>query len=685
MMNTVLKIVFGCILFSCLSLLSVPFCVQAATKQINITTKNYNGGKAIQEALDLQSGETPKYEQLTVYIKGGVYRITSSLLVYSNTKICADSDTLIYYCKGNNALSKRGRAPIISNFCSGKRGYEGASNITVEGGTWDFQGHAEGEHSGMTMEAFRFMHGRNFRVANVTMRNLYRSHFLTLEGVEYAEVTGCEFLDYTNQSIKKEAIHIDCVHNDHMAPSNQENIIYDDAICKHISISKCDFSRVPRGIGTHVAVAGLFPSDITISNNTFTDITYEAIKAYHYKNVRITGNTITRAGCGIKCYLYSTDNDKDEESNSNYVPALPGTTVENVPVFQNIVIQWNTIQEITNAKIGFGIHLAGNASRIIGGATVAYNVITTSSVLPSTKRSGIYVKYGNNIQLISNRVYRTGDTGILVAYGNGITAKGNVIGSTMGNGLTAKYCQGVTCSENAIAWTGKRGLQYKETKNSRIENNTIWKDKTGSIALTENSDSVIVNKNKLTSSMKNAICVSSSKKARIRYNTISRPKNYGIYAYKADQSRIEKNAVKRSKSTAIIGSTSSKILVKKNTIDKTGKYGILFTSAKRCRAKDNSIQRTKKYGIIYSDNSKNKKQNLNYPHVKLKKGEKEITGYTYKDMRVHAAKGKKAKKTKTQKDGKFVIKVPKLKKKQMYVIRVEDKLGNYLEKLATVK
>jgi len=683
--NTYIKIVFGCILFLCLSVLPLPLCARAATKQINITTKNYNGGKAIQEALNLQSGEKPKYEQLTVYIQGGTYKITSSLLVYGNTRICADGDTTIYYCRTDSASEKQGRAPIISNACSGKKGYEGAGNITIEGGTWDFQGHADGDHHGMTMEAFRFMHGKNFRVLNVTMRNLYRSHFLTLEGVRNVEVKGCEFREYTNPTIRKEAIHIDCVHNDHMAPSNQENIIYDDTICNDISISNCDFSHVPRGIGTHVAVAGLFPSNIVISNNTFSDITYEAIKAYHYKNVLITGNTITRAGCGIKCYLYSADSDKDEESRTNYVAALPETQVESVPVYQNIVIQWNTIREITDAKIGFGIHVVGNASRIISDVTVAYNVITISGTLPATKRSAIYVKYGNNIRLVANKIYRSGQTGILIAYGNDITVTGNSIITSGGNGLTARDCQRVNCNGNSIKWAGKRGLQYKATKNSRIERNTIWKDKTGSIALTDRSDSVVVNKNRMTYSKKNAIGVSSSRKAEITYNTIQSPKNFGIYAYKADKSKIRKNNVKKSKSTAIIGSTSSKIIVTKNTIDKTGKYGTLFTSAKSCQAKDNSIQKTKKYGIIYSSNSKNKKQNLNYPNVHLKKGEKEITGFTYKNMRVRAAKGKKAKLTKTKKDGKFVIKVPKLKKKQMYVIRVEDKSGNYLEKEAFVK
>lgn len=683
--NSILKIVFGCIFFSCLLILPVSSEAQAVSKQITITTKNYNGGKAIQEALNLQNGETPPYEQLTVYIQGGTYDITSSLLVYGNTKICADGDTIIRYCKKGNALDSQGRAPIISNACSGKGGYEGASNITVEGGTWDFQGQADGDHNGMTMEAFRFMHGRNFRISNVTMKNLYRSHFITIEGVEHVEIVGCEFRDYTNPTVKKEAIHIDCMHNEHMAPSNQEEIVYDDTICNHISISNCDFSHVPRGIGTHVAIEGLFPSDIVISNNTFSDITYEAIKAYHYKNVLINGNTITRAGCGIKCYLYSADSDKDEESSTNYLPALSGTKTESVPVYQNIIIQWNTIREITDVKVGYGIQLAGNANRIISDVTVAHNVITISGALPATKRSGIYVKYGSNIRLVSNQIYRTGETGIMIAYGTGITARGNAISSTTGNGIMAKDSQNVMSVGNAIAWSGKRSLQYKATTNSRIEDNTFWRDQTGGIAVTTGSDSVLVSKNKISISGENAICVLSSKHAMVKDNTIKSPKNFGIYTYEADKSRIKNNQVSKSRSTAIIASTSSGIVVEKNRIDKTGKYGILFTSAKKCYAKKNIIKRTKKYGIIFSANSKNKKQNLNYPHVTVKKGEKEITGYTYRNMRVRAIKGKKSKSAKTKKNGRFVIKVAKLKKKQEYVIRVEDKLGNCLDKQVTAK
>ena len=668
-----------------LMILSVPLQAQAESKQINITTENYNGGKAIQEALDLQSGDLPAYEQLTVYIQGGAYNITTPLLVYSNTRICAAKDTVIRYCMEEGAKENQtGRAPLLSNACSGKKGYEGASNISVEGGTWDFQGHAQGVHYGMSMEAFRFMHGRNFRFINLTMQNLYRSHFLTIEGVENVEVKGCTFRNYSNLSFKKEAIHIDCMHNDHMAPSNLENIIYDDTICNHITVTNCTFSRVPRGVGTHVAVGGLFPSDIVISNNVFSDITYEAIKAYHYKNVKITGNVITRAGCGIKYYLYSLDSDKDEESATNYLVALMRTKTESVPERQNITIQGNTIREIVNDKTGYGIQLVGNANRIISDATVADNVITISGTLPSAKRSGISVKYGKNIRLVSNRIYKTGGNGISISNGTGITVKDNSIISAAANGMAVKYSQNVYATGNTISWSGKCNLIYKATKGGKIESTNMWKDKTGGIALTAGSDDIYIIKNSITNSRKNAISISSSTQAKVKENIIKSPKKYGIYTYKADKSRIEENQIYKSKSSAVIASKGTGIVVYHNRIDKTGKYGILFMRAERCYAKDNYLTGTKKHGIIYSLNSKDRKQNLDYPYARLKKGEKEIRGYTYPKILVRAIKGTKIKSKRTAWDGKFTIKVPKMKKDQIYVIRVKDKLGNYMDMQKTV-
>lgn len=675
-------IVLGCVIVSLFILLSVSVRAQAADKEILITTENYRGGIAIQEALDWQSNSETAYDHLTVSIQSGTYDITEALLVYSNTTIRAASDATIRYTR-KKVSGNQGRAPLISNFCSGKSGYSGAGNITIEGGIWDFQGHQGGVGYGITMEAFRFMHGSKFRVVNVTMQNIYRSHFLTIEGVEQVEVTGCVFRDYTNRTNKKEAIHIDCLHNDAMAPSNQENVIYDDTICNHISVNNCSFSNVPRGVGTHIAVAGLFPSDIVISNNTFTDITYEAIKAYHYKNAQITGNVITRAGCGIKCYLYAADSDRDEEGASNYLLALPGVTTEGTAPNLNTIIQWNVIRDVTDSKLGFGIHLAGNVDRVVKDITVSNNVITSTGAV-STKRSGIYVKYGENIRLLNNTIAKTGGAGILVVQGKTLTISQNQISFPVSNGVSVQDSSVVTLQSNAVSYAGKRGIYLKNTGNSRISTNTIKKDRTGGIGVTKNSIQVSVVKNNLLYSGKNAVSVCDSRQALVYGNTIQSPKNFGVYAYKSDSSKIKKNTLRSTKSTAVIASTSTGILVAKNVIEKTGKYGILFTSAKKSYASKNKIQRTKTYAIIYSENSKNKKQNLNYPHVSAKKGKKEIHGYTYKNMKIKVTISKKTKSTKTKKNGLFSVKVKKLKKKQKYTIQVTDKLGNSLTKERSV-
>lgn len=675
-------IIFGCFFMSLFIFLSVSARAQAANKEILITTENYRSGVAIQEALDWQRSSETAYDHLTVSIQPGTYDITESLLVYSNTTIRAAKATTIRYVR-DKVSENQGRAPLISNACSGKGGYTGASRITIEGGTWDFQGHQGGVGYGITMEAFRFMHGSNFRIVDVTMKNLYRSHFLTIEGVDQVEITGCVFQNYTDRVSKKEAIHIDCIHNNAMAPSNQKNVIYDDTICNHILIQNCSFSNVPRGVGTHIAVAGLFPSDIVIINNTFSDITYEAIKAYHYKNVRITGNVITRAGCGIKCYLYAVDSDNDEEGKSNYLPALPGVATERTVPNLNILIQGNAIWDVSDSRLGFGIHLAGNTDRMIKGVTVSNNVITTRGT-SSTKRSGIYVKCGSVIRLANNIVVKAGGAGILVVQGKSVAISQNRIISSTSNGITAQNSSVISFQNNTIDYAGKRGICLKNTSNSQIRCNSIKKDKSGGIGLTKNSFFVNVAKNNLLYSGENAVSVCDSPKALVYDNVIQSPKNFGIYAYKSDSSKIKKNTLKSTKSTAVIASTSTGILVAKNVIEKTGKYGILFTSAKKSYASKNKIQRTKTYAIIYSENSKNKKQNLNYPHVSAKKGKKEIRGYTYPNMKIKVTISKKTKSTKTKKNGLFSVKVKKLKKKQKYTIQVTDKLGNSLTKERSV-
>ena len=70
----------------------------------------------------------------------------------------------------------------------------------------------------------------------------------------------------------------------------------------------------------------------------------------------------------------------------------------------------------------------------------------------------------------------------------------------------------------------------------------------------------------------------------------------------------------------------TRIKVKNNTVKKAGKYGILFTKTKKSSASSNKITSAKNISLCYSKDAKNRKQNLYFLKLDLKKGAKKISG-----------------------------------------------------------
>lgn len=668
--------------------LSIPTVAKAESKTVTITTKNYKNGEGVQEALNLQKGTTPAYTNLKVVLKPGNYYITSPLIVYSNTSIEATGAT-IYYVWADNTKKMTARAPLLANYCVGAGGYSGAGNISVNGGTWDFQGRAGQGNYGVSMEAFRFMHGSNFRFTNLTMRNLYHSHFLTIEGVNQVVVQGCVFRDFIALTARKEAIHIDCMHNASMAPSAQQKTVYDDTICNNIKVLNCSFINVPRGVGTHIAVAGLYPSNITIMNNSFSYITYEAIKAYHYKNILISGNQIQNAGCGIKVYLYANaaDNDKDEEGNSNYLVTLKGVRTEAVPANLNVTISNNRIQTATGVKNGYGIRVAGCKERIVSGVKISGNAVTPTEIAAaSTSLAGIYVDYGKQIQITGNRVVKGGKTGILVADSSNVNIQGNVVTASSGNGIIAQNSNVVSVVGNAVNASAKRNIYIKTVLQAKITGNRVSNDRLGGIVASKTSTGYWIEGNTIRTSRKSGIVINDSPQGTIWKNTVKSAGKFGIYVAKSDNTRVLENTISSSRSSGIVISNESSTTVESNSILKAGKYGIAFSKVKKSNATKNKVLSSKNYGIIYSADSKNKKANVHIFRCSVKKGEKEVTGQASgKNMKVSVVYNKKTKTKKTKKDGAFKVSVKKLKKKKDVQVQVKDKWENAVVKSYTVK
>lgn len=681
-----MKLMAGCILLG-LFLLSGNVAKAAGTKEVTISTSDYKGGKAIQEAFDLQKGDKPAYDLLTVTLAPGTYRIEETLLVYSNTKLVANDCKILYV---RNMSGKNGvEAPLLTNACSGKKGYNGAGNISIEGGTWDFQGSNGEVNYTKNIEAFRFLHGSGFTFTNLTMTNLYQSHFITIEGVEKVTISGCSFQKQVDIDSKKEAIHIDCMHNDSMAPSNQDNIVYDDTICNDITVTNCTFQSVPRGIGTHIAVAGLYPSNIVITGNTFQNITYEAIKAYHYKNVTISDNVIQNAGCAIKLYLYAEpdDNDKDEEGDSNYLPALKGTTTSGVPSDLATVISNNTISDITAKANGFGIQVAGNNDRIMRGITISGNTISMTSKSMSTRLAGIYLKYANNCKVTGNTVKKSQETGLLVANCQSMTLSGNTLTNIQQDALLVKDSKSVTCSNNVINKAVKHGIYTEKTKGIKLISNQVTGAKQGGICANKGCPKILIEKNTVKDSGKDGIDVMSCQNAVINANNINATKKLGIFLDASNGSKIKKNVVEQTKGNGIVVQSSSKVNVTANKVKNAGKYGILFNKTTTSKGSKNEITNAKDYALNYSSNSKNAKWNLKFVGVTAEKGAKEVTGSTTRGLKVSVQFDKKKKTyTKALKpNGSFSIPVPAMKKGSVCRVQIKDKLGNVAVKTIKVK
>lgn len=445
---------------------------------VTFTPNNYNRGYALQEYLDWQQGKTPKYNNLNIVLSPGVYYFDAHLCVYSNTTITATGATIYYTRTAGNG---DGCNPIIYNDAAGAYGYNGASNITVDGGIWDLQGFPGQALYERRLEGFRFMHCKNINVKNVTIRNMYTTHMLTVEGVDGANITNCVFKDQYLISERKEAVHIDVMHSYDMAPSAQDNVRYDDTQCNNIIVDSCLFNNVPRGVGTHIAIQGIYPDNIVVVNCTFKNIKYEAIKAYCYKNYVLSGNTIDNAGLGIRAYCYTAARAGGEDP---YQAPNNGVLKEKHPSSFNGMIENNVITHITN-EFGEGILLQGSSGRVYRGVTVRNNSIF------DTKQKGISCKHCANIVIEKNSI------------------------SNSSKGISTESCSKMTLNSNNISKCKTQGIYVKSGKRNMVVGNSI--SNTGSNGVLVNSvNKLKITNNDIVNANKKSVSVKGSKKVTLK-------------------------------------------------------------------------------------------------------------------------------------------------------------------------
>lgn len=469
----------------------------------------------LDNALDYAGVYATSEEPITVVIPKGSYKISDPCHIFSNTTLSMEGVTLTETStSGGNILfsgmSGTRQYKGVSNYntSSACSGYNGFENIIFEGGT---KGGSFVGKTGNNSSLIRLAHATNVKFTNITFSGGSCAHQMEVAAIDGFTMTGCTFKDLTPKdagSEKCEALQLDIPCHSDVFPSYYE----DGTPNKNVTITKCTFSNVPRGVGSHTMLKGAYNTNIKINNNTFKNITEEAIVCLNYQNVELKDNTITKCGAGILFQYFKAD------TNSVYT----------------------TIQD---GKKAFTGEIQHNAK-----ATITGNNITTVYNKNCDEVQGIKL-YGVNLTTSSK-----GADGKKVPTGN-------------------YYVSGITVTGNTITTAGF-GIHAADTRSSTIANNTIvgsgysssdkLKDSYDGIFVTAGSKTVDVSNNKINSIPRYGIMV--MEKASVTSITHNIIKNNGtnnivsdaIRLYnKAECGVITENEITNAKYGGITISTSS--------------------------------------------------------------------------------------------------------------------------------
>ena len=278
-------------------------------------------------------------KKFTVTIPKGKYTVSSPITLCNNTTLDLTDEVVLVNGKNN------------TNIFIGKRGekkYNGTKNFKVLGGTLTYSD----DYAGNGCQV-RIAHGNNISFYKTVFKNNYNSHNVEIAACSGVMFEKCVFKNGRG-SLKNnsgEALQIDILEEDLHFKVMPE---YDGTMNTNITVNKCTFTNLLRGIGTNSAFAGLYHKKIKVTNCVFNNIKSTAITFMNYTDSVASNNTITNCGEGI---VYSVMKDDANLSKMNYIKGK-GAPVSDC----NSIISSNSISVINTDSVSFavGIQVFGN-------------------------------------------------------------------------------------------------------------------------------------------------------------------------------------------------------------------------------------------------------------------------------------------------------------------------------------
>lgn len=489
--------------------------------------------KALNKALKQAAALASKTAIYTVIVPKGNYQISSTLCMYSNTTLQLTGVTLNYTKSSGNCLLSGDSAARKT-----AKGYTGFVNMTILNGT--FRGN---QNCGSCL--IRMAHATNVTLQGVTFDDCWGCHQFEVAGVKNLTIEKCTFQNIHAPSGEDggwEAVQFDILANDDCFGG----YVNDGTMLKNVTVRGCTFKNCPRGIGAHNQLLGAYHTNLTIENNTFSNLKDAAIFLVAAHQCTIQNNTITKCGRGI--YFIAIR----PEARRVYTK-LNGTTNYQGTVSANAgtVIRNNRISvKVMDSKWcsnPVGVHLYG------------------TKFAKATKTTGEKVSAGtyaiSNVKVMNNTI------------------------TTTGSAIRLERAKSCTISGNSLKFSGKGSGGFY------------------GITLTNSSTGAKIVKNTATGFPKNGIRLEGSCSAtKIRKNTVKRSGSYGIYLVSSTVTNVKANTLSNCGSGIYLIRTKSDS-VASNKITSCGSYGIrLSASAKVTKLNSNQIKKGK-YGVYASSST----------------------------------------------------------------------------------
>ncbi len=269
---------------------SVPYQEQyIKSSTYNEKTRQYYMLRSYLEQLEKDGGGT-------LILSKGTYTITNTLYIPSGVTIVLRDGVKL---KKGMDTGTAGLAPaksmiqLIAPSKSAVKGavgkYAGESGITIRG---------EGTASidlDYTREAVGVLigHNRDIRIQGITFRKMCEGSFIKLGASENIIIKDNVFRDYKaagTGSAFAIAVEIpDAATKGLVLPWSKE----DKTVCRKINIEGNTFSKLERGVGSLKYTENRYHTDITVQDNTFSEIASSAVRILNWKDCSVTNNCFT--------------------------------------------------------------------------------------------------------------------------------------------------------------------------------------------------------------------------------------------------------------------------------------------------------------------------------------------------------------------------------------------------------